>query len=228
MKKAKLLTYFAIASLLFNTVGPLVSGQAAATPPDPPMPAPDNLGWNEESNSATPNEMPLDIPCLAGASTTENSIAHNWDPVVYPGNIWYQRQVTAPGGAVYDFYTSDTFTGFSTFGGNPGKFGTWITKVRAFDDTNTNGTLDDSETRSNWSQLCPILYEEGSEPGSGKIVAEKFEDLNDNGLRDAGEPALAGWEMQLWQGDSLLKTKTTGDKGKAKFRNLDAGTYTVK
>ena len=36
----------------------------------------------------------------------------------------------------------------------------------------------------------------------GSITAHKFNDLNGNGIKDAGEPPLAGWTMTLYTGSS--------------------------
>jgi uncharacterized repeat protein (TIGR01451 family) len=47
-------------------------------------------------------------------------------------------------------------------------------------------------------------------PTTGDISGLKFNDLNANGSRDAGEPGLANWKIQLW---------TTCDIAKADFNN---------
>jgi hypothetical protein len=59
-------------------------------------------------------------------------------------------------------------------------------------------------------------------PASG-ISGQKYFDFNQNGSRDAGEPALPGWTLQLSNG----ATATTDANGYFYFQNLVPGTYTV-
>jgi len=59
-------------------------------------------------------------------------------------------------------------------------------------------------------------------PASG-ISGQKFHDLNGNGVRDLGEPARAGWTINLSSG----ATAVTDVNGYYYFQNLAAGTYTV-
>ncbi|MCL7392233.1 MAG: hypothetical protein LZ162_01145 [Thaumarchaeota archaeon] len=61
-----------------------------------------------------------------------------------------------------------------------------------------------------------------------KICGYKFYDANANGLWDAGEPAVAGFKIELYMGDTLYDTAYTGEDGSYCFDNLNAGTYTVK
>lgn len=60
------------------------------------------------------------------------------------------------------------------------------------------------------------------QPGAS-IAGQKFDDVNGNGTFDAGEPALAGWTIELSNGD----TAVTDSNGFYYFMNLPAGTYTV-
>ncbi len=66
----------------------------------------------------------------------------------------------------------------------------------------------------------------------GTIVAHKFNDLNGNGVQDAGEGDLEGWTMTLYEGSScngtLVDSGTTGSDGNVVFDGLPAGTYSVK
>jgi len=62
----------------------------------------------------------------------------------------------------------------------------------------------------------------------GQAVIHKFEDINNNGEWDDGEPALEGWEIELWSGDRKIKTKTTNSNGKVKFGSRKPGRYFVK
>lgn len=54
------------------------------------------------------------------------------------------------------------------------------------------------------------------------ITGVKYEDVDGDGVRDTGEPLLAGWEMQLYQGGAYAGTTTTDASGRYRF-TLDAG-----
>lgn len=60
---------------------------------------------------------------------------------------------------------------------------------------------------------------------SAKICGVKFNDLNGNGVQDAGELGLANWQISL--GNAAMPPVTTGSKGEYCMSGLPAGTYTV-
>lgn len=60
---------------------------------------------------------------------------------------------------------------------------------------------------------------------TAKICGVKFNDLNGNGLQDAGELGLANWQISL--GNAAMPPVTTGSKGEYCISGLPAGTYTV-
>jgi hypothetical protein len=64
---------------------------------------------------------------------------------------------------------------------------------------------------------------------SAQINGRVFNDLNHNGVRDTGEPGLAGVTVTLKQGDSAdsFRTFVTGTSGEYGFANLPAGSYHV-
>jgi hypothetical protein len=55
------------------------------------------------------------------------------------------------------------------------------------------------------------------------LSGQKFHDLNGNGIFDPGEPGLAGWTLELSNGDSAV----TDSNGYYYFMNLPPGTYMV-
>lgn len=57
----------------------------------------------------------------------------------------------------------------------------------------------------------------------GKICGMKFDDLNGNGVKDAGEPGLSGWRIVLSTGAVVF----TDADGNYCFANLDKGNYTL-
>ncbi|MEB3166093.1 MAG: SdrD B-like domain-containing protein, partial [Cyanobacteriota bacterium] len=62
------------------------------------------------------------------------------------------------------------------------------------------------------------------------ISGMKFNDLSANGVKDQGDPALAGWTIQLWDasGTVLLETAVTDASGQYLFDDLRPGEYTVR
>lgn len=66
-------------------------------------------------------------------------------------------------------------------------------------------------------RVRPVLY---------RGFARKFNDLNENGRLDAGEPRMAGVTFRL-TGNGQNQTNVTDSSGYAGFWNLRAGTYTV-
>ncbi len=55
----------------------------------------------------------------------------------------------------------------------------------------------------------------------------KFEDLNGNGAKDAGEPGLSGWTIKLKQGATEIASTQTGTVGAYSFTGIAPGSYTV-
>ena len=61
-------------------------------------------------------------------------------------------------------------------------------------------------------------------PVFGEISGAKWNDLNQNGIRDAGEPGLPGWTITLYPGS---RATTTDESGNYRFVQVMPGTYTV-
>ncbi|WP_166659310.1 SdrD B-like domain-containing protein [Labedaea rhizosphaerae] len=65
------------------------------------------------------------------------------------------------------------------------------------------------------------------------ISGTKYEDLNGDGAREAGEPGLAGWQIDLVYDGTVVATTTTGTDGGYRFAldadrlPIRAGTYAV-
>ena len=67
------------------------------------------------------------------------------------------------------------------------------------------------------------------EPQFGRIIVTKYNDLNQNGMQDAGEGALAGWDMTLYDStNAQIGQGTTDANGQVSFADLAAGNYVVK
>ncbi|MDZ4180921.1 MAG: SdrD B-like domain-containing protein, partial [Coriobacteriia bacterium] len=63
------------------------------------------------------------------------------------------------------------------------------------------------------------------EPADLTVI--KFNDLNEDGVHDEGEPTLEGFTFTLSLEDSVIATGTTGPDGSVVFPDLEDGTYMV-
>lgn len=61
----------------------------------------------------------------------------------------------------------------------------------------------------------------------GSIAGVKFNDLNDNGVKDAGETGLANWRIRLTKSGVQVDSMLTDASGAYTFANVLAGNYTV-
>jgi hypothetical protein len=66
---------------------------------------------------------------------------------------------------------------------------------------------------------------------AGEIMVHKFNDLNGNGLQDAGEEDLSGWEMTLYPGSGCsgieMAKGATNESGNVTFSSLISDNYSV-
>lgn len=63
-------------------------------------------------------------------------------------------------------------------------------------------------------------------PGTGAIVGLAWHDLNNNGLREVGEPPLVGLLLSLAQPNgTVVSTAVTDDDGRYRLASLDPGFY---
>ena len=67
----------------------------------------------------------------------------------------------------------------------------------------------------------------GNRPLTATIGGLKFNDLNGNGVRDAGEPGLSGVTIRVTDAAAGVRTLTTDATGAFSFTGLPAGTYVV-
>src|SRR5205823_1907214 len=61
---------------------------------------------------------------------------------------------------------------------------------------------------------------------SVQLSGQKFQDSNDNGRRDPGEPGLAGWHIFL-DGNGVHRETVTDANGNYTFADVQPGTYRV-
>jgi uncharacterized surface anchored protein len=78
-------------------------------------------------------------------------------------------------------------------------------------------------------QTATALFGNQAVAATGSITGLKFSDANDNGVRDAGEPGVAGVTINLFaaSGGALVTTTTTGADGTFTFAGINPGSYQV-
>ncbi len=60
------------------------------------------------------------------------------------------------------------------------------------------------------------------------VSGQAFDDLNESGVQEPGDPPLVGWTIDLYDAnDNLIATTTTDVNGDYSFSDLGPGTYTV-
>jgi hypothetical protein len=72
-----------------------------------------------------------------------------------------------------------------------------------------------------------IIVQNHKCPTTGSISGMKYNDLNHNGKKDAGEPGLAGWTIRLKTNSSVV-TAVTDVNGNYSFTDLTPGTYILR
>jgi protocatechuate 3,4-dioxygenase beta subunit len=77
------------------------------------------------------------------------------------------------------------------------------------------------------SLMAQVVDVNFATPPTGSITGMKFNDLNGNGVKDAGEPGLASWTITLTDRNGVTTTQTTDGPGNYNFSGLSPGTYTV-
>lgn len=71
-----------------------------------------------------------------------------------------------------------------------------------------------------------LLMLSASAATAGSISGMKFNDLNRDGIKTAGEPGIEGWPIAVF-GSGYFSSITTGPGGSYTFSGLGAGTYFV-
>ena len=61
-----------------------------------------------------------------------------------------------------------------------------------------------------------------------RIRGRKYEDVNNDGNRQGGEPRLEGWTIELLKDGNVIATSTTNADGLYDFPDLEPGTYAVR
>jgi len=153
------------------------------------------------------------------------SLIGNADKFAFGG--WADDGLKNPGAFDYnDFLTLDQAG--SPFSGNS----KYPIKELASVDNTCRWTYGYTPT-TNFPGLCPLPptpTPTATLPPPSSIAGGVFNDMNNNGARNGGEPGLSSITVKLGSGacgSSGLATKTTSSDGSFTFNNLSAGTYCV-
>ncbi len=102
----------------------------------------------------------------------------------------------------------------------------WVNTNDSNDVFEFDGKICQNQTIEEFS-LFSVYFANQKEIEPGKITAIKFNDVNQNGVKDDGEPFLADWEFTLKQGETAIISDTTDVNGMVMFGDLEPGTYQV-
>lgn len=124
--------------------------------------APEVIGWNLQSQLSLPGDVPTDLTC--GSTTKEGDDTHQLSTVwsmVTGSNVRYQRELVKPNNAALPLvFESTTNSPYFSLGNFPDIVGTWKTRVRAFEDANSNNAIDSGERVSAYSSYCQLTVEQ--------------------------------------------------------------------
>jgi len=196
-------------------------------------------GWNQ-SYPASPGTQTVTL--VSGEAGPTNIDFGNWRPTGFSGTVFEDRNadgVRDPGESGLEGWTVNLMSG-STIVAN-----TTTGSGGSYSFTNiAPGSYTVVEViQSGWTQSYPVS------PGTQSVTlvsgapgptdvdfgnwrptgfsGVKFEDLNGNGARDAGEPGLEGWTINLLSGSTIIANTTTGSGGAYSFTNITPGSYTA-
>ena len=92
-----------------------------------------------------------------------------------------------------------------------------------------NASVVVADRASHTSSTAKFTVTVTASPATGSISGKVFDDVNSNGLRDAGEAGLGLFTVELETTASVILAKATTDVlGDFTFADLAAGTYVLK
>ncbi len=86
-------------------------------------------------------------------------------------------------------------------------------------------TVDFFSTPASLESSALVVFDVADQLGTLQLV--KFEDVNGNGVRDAGEPGVPGWTFRLVNPQGNGSVVSTGSDGTITIPSVPAGTWTV-
>lgn len=86
-------------------------------------------------------------------------------------------------------------------------------------------TVDFFSSGANLESSALVVFDVADQLGNLQLV--KFEDINGNGIREAGEPGVPGWSFRLTNPQGNGSVVATGADGTVTISNVPAGVWTV-
>ena len=176
------------------------------------------------------------------ASTVTSSVDLNEDGIIDPiterGLYWF-RDLSVEGGNVEEFQAATYIVSEALQNG----FGQTqpVDGDQLVDEPGVSVTAREMELAVSGDTLTTVVYAVDVDEGQtasgvnfgnaplASISGHKFEDLNNDGVQDVGEPVLAGWEVTLRRtgDDEFEMVQVTDGFGEYRFENLAPGHYIV-
>lgn len=97
----------------------------------------------------------------------------------------------------------------------------WIGNNAPCNDYNCDGTVDSLDEAIHFAHLDHCCQDRT------EINGVKFNDLDCDGVQDAGEPTLSNWPIHLYQGGTFIQSTTTNASGNYSFTGMSPGNYQV-
>lgn len=207
-----------------------------------------NAGDNSVQNNFG-EVKPVSISGFVSESDQDGNCTHPGNPN-YQGIAGVTIQVLDQNGNLVAETQTDTNGEYSISGLRPGKYSIVEIQPSGFLDGsvivgNVGGTSNGSTTEAN--KIADITLRSGQsgvqygfcEHKPASIAGSVYEDLNNNGVQDAGEQGISGVTVSLLQADGspvmvegnggtmVALQVTTDADGNYKFENLKAGNYQI-
>jgi protocatechuate 3,4-dioxygenase beta subunit len=127
---------------------------------------------------------------------------------------------------------TDAYGNYSFSGLAPGSYSVYVYPTDGYTTTLGSAGYSASVTATQSSVNANFGETQGTQGGSTSITGTVYDDLNNDGANDSGDPGLAGWTVYVDVNGSGSYTSgdptaTTDSTGTYTFTNLPAGTYTI-
>ncbi|MEA3313662.1 MAG: SdrD B-like domain-containing protein, partial [Caldisericota bacterium] len=179
-------------------------------------------------DSITPSTPLPKIDQIFTVTVISTTSTFNYPHIEVP-IVGYDPTIVQPIGVstTYDSSSSNDLL-LHNAGGNP-MTSTWTFKAIALGSTSLGSFIYDQTKDSgenfhyNDYTTGPTIVVEGY-----SISGMKFNDIDNNGVKDTGEPGLSGWTINLKDSTgAIIKTEITDGNGNYSFTDLLPGTYNV-
>ncbi len=175
------------------------------------------VNWDEKTNTWSDGDGCFEIPDPE-------------DPENIVGTLCYSEPYLSNGRYMIDFVVKDgTFTGEIRVKG-----GTGYLTYESTDTDGDKGLYSPKNNAGQWAQVshvtfCGYFTPDGGTQDISQLGNLVWNDLNANGIQDAGEPGISGVTVNLYKCDvtTVFATKETDANGNYMFEKLAPGDYQV-